>query len=110
MTSDDRELTALLTSDAERLAKSARLSSPQQALWRAKLKRARDRQSRVAHVVAFTECTVVGLVAAVLVAIAWRNLGVTPPSDHPMTVVALALTSAVAAGVLIVVPQLVRSS
>ena len=100
MSDGERELRSSLQADAESLVRAADLPSAQQALWRAKVSRLRDRRSRVAHIVTYLHCAAAGMVAAVLIAFAWRNVTEAPAGNHPMTVAAVGLTAVLAIGVL----------
>src|SRR5687767_12514372 len=58
-----------LQADGEALALAARLPSPQQALWRAKLRRGRSERRRVAAVVSFIEAAAAGILTLVLLGV-----------------------------------------
>jgi hypothetical protein len=104
MTRDELELQSQLQRDADSLCRSANLPTAQQALWRAKVRLARSRSRRVTEVMAYVESAAALLVAAVLIAIAWRNVVASLPEIHRYTLLVVGLTTAIMVAIIAAVP------
>jgi hypothetical protein len=105
---DELQLRSCLRADALALGRTASLSSPQQALWRAKLRMGRDHRRRVATLISFMEAAAAGTMTLVLLGLVWGNLGVSPVEDHRVTIVVFGLVTVLAFGILALVPVYVR--
>jgi hypothetical protein len=108
MTRDELELQSQLQRDADSLGRSATLPTAQQALWRAKVRLTRSRSRRVIEAIAYVESAAAMLVAAVLVAIAWRNVVASPPELHRYTLLVVGLTTAIMVAIVAAVPIIRR--
>jgi hypothetical protein len=101
---DELQLKSYLGADGEALGRAATLSSPAQALWRAKLRMGRNQRRQAATLVSFMEAAVGGIVTLVLLGLIWSNLGVSPAEDHPVTIIVFGLVTILAFSVLILMP------
>jgi hypothetical protein len=100
---DELQLRSYLQADGEALGRAAGLSTPAQALWRAKLRMGRNQRRRVATLVSFMEAAAGGILTFVLLGLMWSNLGVSPAEDHPVTIIVCGLVTILAFGVLALV-------
>lgn len=101
---DELQLRFYLQADGEALGRAAGLSTPAQALWRAKLRMGRTQRRRAATFVSFMEAAVGGILTLVLLGLMWSNFGVSPAEDHPVTIIVFGLVTILALGVLALVP------
>ena len=105
---DELQLRSYLHADGEALGRAASLSSPQQALWRAKLRLGRSQRRRVATLISFIEAAAGGTLTLVLLGLVWSNLGASPAEDHRVTIVVVSLLTILAFGILALVPLYAR--
>lgn len=101
---DESQLRLFLQADGEALGRAAGLSTPAQALWRAKLRMGRNQRRRTATLVSFMEAAAGGILTFVLLGLMWSNLGGAPADDHPVTIIVLGLVTILAFGVLVLLP------